>query len=551
VSASGTAPLSYQWRLNAADISGATISSYTRSNVQFGDAGSYSVVVTNVAGAVTSANAILTVNQAPSITAQPVSQTIGQNADATFSVVVNGSAPLTYQWRFNAANISGATGSTYTRSHVQASDVGSYSVVVTNVAGAVTSSDAVLALSPCSIHLLNVASNSDGTLGLTWSTDVGNNYTLQSKDSLADAQWTTFGTYGANASTLTVSLARTNGQKFFRLASDCTQSEIAGFVQLSLAGNSDSYVSAPFVRTPAASATVGTVVGNVITVSLQFPVTWTSNQFVYAAGIQSNNYYVRFISGAAQGPIYAVTANGTNSVVVDTSANSLANVAAGDLFVVEPYWTLNSVFPNGAGVNSSPTLGNRNTEILIPDYASSGINLSASKVYFFNGGVWKQVGQGNVDHGDDVLPPNGQFIVRHNVATNTMLLTLGAADTSPWIIPLRIPDGTAGDKQDNAIGLARPIAISLDACGLISSGAFAASPLPGSRTDELLVFDNSVVAKNKSSSSVYYYWNDAWRRVGAGITIVGSDLVFSPGTGAIIRKGTNSIAPIWTNAPSY
>ena len=62
VTATGTSPLSYQWRFNGASIGGATASSYTRSNVQTGDAGSYSVIVTNVAGTVTSSNAVLTVN---------------------------------------------------------------------------------------------------------------------------------------------------------------------------------------------------------------------------------------------------------------------------------------------------------------------------------------------------------------------------------------------------------------------------------------------------------------------------------------------------------
>lgn len=551
VTASGTDPLSYQWLFNTVAIGGATASTYTRSNVQSNDAGSYSATVTNIAGAITSASAVLSVNQAPIIATQPSSQTIGKNADATFSVTANGTSPLSYQWRFNAASISGATASVYSRSHVQASDVGSYSVVVTNIAGTVTSDDATLTLSPCSIHLLNIVSNFDGSLALTWSTDTGNAYTLQTKDNLSDAQWTMFGTYVADNSILTVSLARTNAQKFYRLASDCTQSETAGFVELSLPGNSDSYVSVPFVRTPAASGSVGTVVGTVISADLQYPATWDSNQFVYSPGTQSNNYYVRFISGAAQGPIYPVLANGTNSLSVDTSANSLANVGPGDLLVVEPYWTLNSIFPNGASVNASPTIGNRNTEILIPDYTNSGINLSASKIYFFNSGIWKQVGQGNIDHGDDVLQPNTQFIVRHNVLTNTTLLTLGAADSSPWAIPLRTPNGEAGDKQDNAVALARPIAISLDASGLIDSGAFAASSLPGSRTDELLIFDNTVAAKNKSSSAVYYYWSNAWRRVGAGSSIVGSDLVFTPGAGVIIRKGTNIVAPVWTNTPIY
>src|SRR5205814_1323732 len=61
VSASGTVPLFYQWRFNTSNIGGATASSYTRTNVGSGDAGNYTVVVTNAAGSVTSAIATLTV----------------------------------------------------------------------------------------------------------------------------------------------------------------------------------------------------------------------------------------------------------------------------------------------------------------------------------------------------------------------------------------------------------------------------------------------------------------------------------------------------------
>jgi RHS repeat-associated protein len=60
VGASGTAPLSYQWRKNGAAIPGATSASYAFAP-QTSDAGDYSVLVTNSAGSVTSANATLTV----------------------------------------------------------------------------------------------------------------------------------------------------------------------------------------------------------------------------------------------------------------------------------------------------------------------------------------------------------------------------------------------------------------------------------------------------------------------------------------------------------
>src|SRR5262249_40302744 len=56
----------------------------------------------------------------PSISTQPLSQTVNPGSNVTFSVVAAGSTPLTYQWLFNSATISGATSTTYTKSNVQA-----------------------------------------------------------------------------------------------------------------------------------------------------------------------------------------------------------------------------------------------------------------------------------------------------------------------------------------------------------------------------------------------------------------------------------------------
>jgi len=61
VSAAGSAPLSYQWRLNANKIIGATTSIYSLASAQTGNAGTYSVVVANLTGSVTSSNVNLSV----------------------------------------------------------------------------------------------------------------------------------------------------------------------------------------------------------------------------------------------------------------------------------------------------------------------------------------------------------------------------------------------------------------------------------------------------------------------------------------------------------
>lgn len=149
VSASGTAPLAYQWRRAGVDIAGAQASSYSTAATAIGDNGVlFSVVVSNAAGSVTSANAALTVSVpavAPSIATQPASVTVAAGATATFTVAAAGGAPLNYQWRRNGANIAGAAAQTYVSPATAASDDGArFSVVVSNGAGNVTSSEAVL-----------------------------------------------------------------------------------------------------------------------------------------------------------------------------------------------------------------------------------------------------------------------------------------------------------------------------------------------------------------------------------------------------------------------
>ena len=156
VVAGGTAPLSYQWQKNGVNIAGATVTSYTTPATATTDSGStFRVVVSNTAGTVTSSAATLTVNAAviaPTITTQPVNQTVTAGATATFTVVAGGTAPLGYQWQKNGVNIAGATGTSYTTPATATTDTGStFDVVVSNAAGTVTSSAATLTVNAAAV----------------------------------------------------------------------------------------------------------------------------------------------------------------------------------------------------------------------------------------------------------------------------------------------------------------------------------------------------------------------------------------------------------------
>ncbi len=84
--------------------------------------------------------------QTLSLIAAPESRTAGIGGDATFSVVAEGAAPISYQWRFNGDPISGATAATLTLT-VQFAHAGSYDVVVTDAHGSVISPAATLGVS--------------------------------------------------------------------------------------------------------------------------------------------------------------------------------------------------------------------------------------------------------------------------------------------------------------------------------------------------------------------------------------------------------------------
>jgi len=144
IGASGGSPLHYRWLANGAPLSGQSNATLTLTGVTTNQAVGYSVVVTNNWGAVTSATAMLTVLLPPSLDTPPLSQSVTEGDNVSLSVVASGTAPLSYQWRRNAASLAGATNAALNFSPVSLTQAGAYTVRVSNAAGAVTSAVATL-----------------------------------------------------------------------------------------------------------------------------------------------------------------------------------------------------------------------------------------------------------------------------------------------------------------------------------------------------------------------------------------------------------------------
>jgi hypothetical protein len=100
--------------------------------------------------------------------AQPTSQIVTAGVNVTLSAVAAGSVPISFQWQFNGAPLSGATVSALTLTNVQLSQAGSYSVLVTNSAGVVMSSNAVLTVNfpPAPLRVLSTNAPAGGNVAV-------------------------------------------------------------------------------------------------------------------------------------------------------------------------------------------------------------------------------------------------------------------------------------------------------------------------------------------------------------------------------------------------
>jgi len=132
VTASGTAPLQYQWLKNGFPLDGGTNRIFTIEFVSGFDTASYSAAVWNGAGFALSGSARVRVVIPPHITLQPVGMSVDPGSDVTFTVAATGTGPVRYQWQLNGQDIPGAIAPTLMINNVQLIDDGDYVAMVTD-----------------------------------------------------------------------------------------------------------------------------------------------------------------------------------------------------------------------------------------------------------------------------------------------------------------------------------------------------------------------------------------------------------------------------------
>jgi uncharacterized repeat protein (TIGR03803 family) len=160
---------------------------------------------------------------APEITSQPVNQTVVAGANVSFNVADFGASPLFYQWQKNSNNLtdggdlSGSATRILTLTNVSVADSGSYSVIVSNSLGAVSSDSALLTV--INQPVFQTITQTNGTVSLAWSTFSGQIYQLQYNPDLSSSGWINLGNSITATNSLTTfsDVIGTGTQRFYRV----------------------------------------------------------------------------------------------------------------------------------------------------------------------------------------------------------------------------------------------------------------------------------------------------------------------------------------------
>jgi len=311
-------PLNYQWKANNSAIPGATNATLTFASTVLANIGSYTCQITNFLGNVTTMPATLTVYAPPALLTQPLSQTVGVGSNLSLSVTANGTTPIEYQWWKDGNPLTIQTNASLNLTNVQTTDSGSYSVVLTNSLGSVTSSVATISVIDFPPVITSQPVGGIYLVGTNFALSVGVSGTPP-----YNWQWNTNGMpiLGANNSSYTVNHAQTNDSGAYTI----TVLNLWGSVTSSVAGVAVGY--APVILQQPIPLTNGIGTSNVFGVTLSgsepFQLQWFKDGTALIDG--TNNPLVL--------PTLQIDQTGDYSVVVTNlfgstvSSNALLTVA--------------------------------------------------------------------------------------------------------------------------------------------------------------------------------------------------------------------------------
>ena len=330
-------------------------------------------------------------------------------------------------------------------------------------------------------------------------------------------------------------------------------SDPVGFNRIACPGGSDTGIGIPFHQTPVftgESNGLPAVTGSSAVITPKGNPSFSADAFV------SPPHYLRFISGALAGAWYKITANSNVNITIEIGSDDISTLSADDAFDIIPFWTLATLFPpatqEALHASSGPLSTFRESQLLLADVMSDGIQLAPDRIYFVTDSGWFQASEGFHSADDVVVEPSQVLIIRHRD---------GAADTEFFALnqvhlynhSSRVQSRAEG-PQDNHLALMRPIAVKLSDLDLDPTVFVdSVSTDSGDRRDELRVYDNITAALNKSGGTIFFRVGGVWHKDDGSTYPVSDDEVIPPSNALVIRKAATATggSSAWVNTPKY
>jgi len=280
-----------------------------------------------------------------------------------------------------------------------------------------------------------------------------------------------------------------------------------GYVTLAVPANSDTTIAPSLSQAPLLQAASTGIAGDVITVAATGAAT---DAFINALPDTNSKTYVLVRTGPLAGLRFPVTANSATTVTVNGGATSLATqgFVSGNEIAVVPYWTLNTLFPAGAGVGQSNDIFNASSFVMFSDQVGVGGNRGSAALYFYNDGTdgndagWYD--NDNVFNGLQntvALDPAVLLTVRSSPTSSLSSVTITGTVPATALATTIL---TAAVDNDEYLASPFPVDTTLDQSGLASVINHATDIF--SPAELLFVYPDEASGGNKGASATYFYF---------------------------------------------
>jgi len=272
-----------------------------------------------------------------------------------------------------------------------------------------------------------------------------------------------------------------------------------GYVSIDVPANADTTITPSLTRSPLCAAASTGISGDSVSVT-----------GISAGAFASPNQacYLKVTSGPLAGAFFPITANTSSTITVEAGDSTLQTLGflSGNSIKVIPYWTLNTLFPDGAGVGGTSDALAPSSFVLESDYVGTGPNRASGKVFFYcTGDTELELPAGWYDNSnpfagtvnDAPIDPTIQYTIR-SVAAASVVVT-GEVPATGAVAEIV----TAESANDNYVAVPFPVDISLQESGLQSVIAATSDAL--APTEFVFVYDDAAAGFNKSAGAAYFY----------------------------------------------